>query len=190
MGVIENINYSITNKKVVEALPMELREQLRMVDVAGRVRQDPHVEDRAELRQVGPGLAGGDRLLATARVEARHPGTAARRSRCGGQVDRGPRCAVAPGRPASRQVDAMATAAAVPAIEQGSGRLRLGPIGAALPRRWPGWSSSTWCRLGLLLIHAFWSVDYLTIDRTFTLDNIAHGRSAIRSIRRVLLRTC
>jgi spermidine/putrescine transport system permease protein len=26
--------------------------------------------------------------------------------------------------------------------------------------------------LGLLLIHAFWSVDYLTIDRTFTLDNI------------------
>lgn len=26
--------------------------------------------------------------------------------------------------------------------------------------------------LGLLLIHAFWSVDYLTVDRTFTLDNI------------------
>jgi spermidine/putrescine transport system permease protein len=26
--------------------------------------------------------------------------------------------------------------------------------------------------IGLLLIHAFWSVDYLTIDRTFTLDNI------------------
>jgi spermidine/putrescine transport system permease protein len=26
--------------------------------------------------------------------------------------------------------------------------------------------------LGLLLIHAFWSVDYLTINRTFTLDNI------------------
>lgn len=26
--------------------------------------------------------------------------------------------------------------------------------------------------LGLLLVHAFWSVDYLTIDRTFTLDNI------------------
>ena len=26
--------------------------------------------------------------------------------------------------------------------------------------------------LGLLLLHAFWSVDYLTINRTFTLDNI------------------
>jgi spermidine/putrescine transport system permease protein len=26
--------------------------------------------------------------------------------------------------------------------------------------------------LGLLLVHAFWSVDYLTINRTFTLDNI------------------
>lgn len=26
--------------------------------------------------------------------------------------------------------------------------------------------------LGLLLVHAFWSVDYLTIDRTFTLDNL------------------
>jgi spermidine/putrescine-binding protein len=33
MGVIENLNYSITNSKVVETLPMELREQLRMVDV-------------------------------------------------------------------------------------------------------------------------------------------------------------
>ena len=33
MGVIENLNYSITNKEVVETLPMELREQLRMVDV-------------------------------------------------------------------------------------------------------------------------------------------------------------
>jgi spermidine/putrescine-binding protein len=32
-GVIENLNYSITNKKVVESLPMDLREQLRMVDV-------------------------------------------------------------------------------------------------------------------------------------------------------------
>lgn len=32
-GVIENLNYSITNKKVVEALPMEQREALRMVDV-------------------------------------------------------------------------------------------------------------------------------------------------------------
>jgi spermidine/putrescine-binding protein len=32
-GVIENLNYSITNSKVVETLPMELREQLRMVDV-------------------------------------------------------------------------------------------------------------------------------------------------------------
>lgn len=26
--------------------------------------------------------------------------------------------------------------------------------------------------LGLLLIHAFWSVDYLTVDRSFTLDNL------------------
>lgn len=26
--------------------------------------------------------------------------------------------------------------------------------------------------LGLLLIHAFWSVDYLTVDRTLTLDNL------------------
>lgn len=26
--------------------------------------------------------------------------------------------------------------------------------------------------LGLLLVHAFWSVDYLTVNRTFTLDNI------------------
>ena len=33
MGVIENLNYSITNSKVVETLPEELREQLRMVDV-------------------------------------------------------------------------------------------------------------------------------------------------------------
>lgn len=32
-GVIENLNYSITNKKVVESLPMEQREALRMVDV-------------------------------------------------------------------------------------------------------------------------------------------------------------
>jgi putative spermidine/putrescine transport system substrate-binding protein/spermidine/putrescine transport system substrate-binding protein len=32
-GVIDNLNYSITNKKVVESLPMELRENLRMVDV-------------------------------------------------------------------------------------------------------------------------------------------------------------
>jgi spermidine/putrescine-binding protein len=34
LGVIENLNYSITNSKVVETLPTELREQLRMVDVA------------------------------------------------------------------------------------------------------------------------------------------------------------
>ena len=33
IGVIENLNYSITNSKVVETLPTELREQLRMVDV-------------------------------------------------------------------------------------------------------------------------------------------------------------
>ena len=26
--------------------------------------------------------------------------------------------------------------------------------------------------LALLLVHAFWSVDYLTIDRTLTLDNL------------------
>ncbi|MBA3450175.1 MAG: extracellular solute-binding protein [Chloroflexia bacterium] len=34
LGVIENLNYSITNAKVVETLPMDQREQLRMVDVA------------------------------------------------------------------------------------------------------------------------------------------------------------
>jgi spermidine/putrescine-binding protein len=33
LGVIENLNYSITNQKVVDGLPMEQREQLRMVDV-------------------------------------------------------------------------------------------------------------------------------------------------------------
>ena len=33
MGVIENLNYSITNKKVVESLPEELRAELRMTDV-------------------------------------------------------------------------------------------------------------------------------------------------------------
>jgi putative spermidine/putrescine transport system substrate-binding protein/spermidine/putrescine transport system substrate-binding protein len=33
MGVIENLNYSITNKEVVESLPEELRQQLRMTDV-------------------------------------------------------------------------------------------------------------------------------------------------------------
>ena len=34
MGVIENLNYGITNKKVVESLSEEQRQQLRMVDVA------------------------------------------------------------------------------------------------------------------------------------------------------------
>ncbi|MCA9877693.1 MAG: extracellular solute-binding protein [Thermomicrobiales bacterium] len=33
LGVIENLNYSITNKKVVEGLPEELRAELRMTDV-------------------------------------------------------------------------------------------------------------------------------------------------------------
>lgn len=33
LGVIENLNYSITNQKVVDSLPMEQREQLRLVDV-------------------------------------------------------------------------------------------------------------------------------------------------------------
>ena len=33
LGVIENLNYSITNREVVESLPTETREQLRMVDV-------------------------------------------------------------------------------------------------------------------------------------------------------------
>lgn len=33
VGVLDNLNYSITNKKVVEGLPMERREQLRLVDV-------------------------------------------------------------------------------------------------------------------------------------------------------------
>ncbi len=33
LGVLENLHYSLTNMKVVEGLPMETREQLRMVDV-------------------------------------------------------------------------------------------------------------------------------------------------------------
>ena len=32
-GVLDNLNYSLTNKVVVESLPMEVREALRMVDV-------------------------------------------------------------------------------------------------------------------------------------------------------------
>jgi spermidine/putrescine-binding protein len=32
-GVLDNLNYSLTNKKVVESLPMETRQKLRMVDV-------------------------------------------------------------------------------------------------------------------------------------------------------------
>ena len=67
----------------------------------------------------------------------------------------------------------MATAAAVPAVQtRESARSRAWPGRAA--RRATGLDESFFylVPLGLLLLHAFWSVDYLTIDRTFTLDNI------------------
>lgn len=62
-----------------------------------------------------------------------------------------------------------ATAPVLPAPERT--RFRLGAIGLlAAPMAWMTFFYLV--PLGLLLIHAFWSVDYLTIDRTFTLDNI------------------
>jgi spermidine/putrescine transport system permease protein len=66
----------------------------------------------------------------------------------------------------------MASAAAAPALEsKGAARPRLGPFALlAAPVAWI--SVFYLVPLGLLLLHAFWSVDYLTIDRTFTLDNL------------------
>jgi spermidine/putrescine transport system permease protein len=66
----------------------------------------------------------------------------------------------------------MATAAAVPAHSREHGpHFRIGAIGLlAAPLAWMSFFYLV--PLGLLLIHAFWSVDYLTINRTFTLENI------------------
>ncbi|MDF3040734.1 MAG: binding-protein-dependent transport system inner rane component [Thermomicrobiales bacterium] len=66
----------------------------------------------------------------------------------------------------------MATAAAVPAHSREYGpHFRIGAIGLlAAPLAWMSFFYLV--PLGLLLIHAFWSVDYLTINRTFTLENI------------------
>jgi spermidine/putrescine transport system permease protein len=66
----------------------------------------------------------------------------------------------------------MATAAAVPAPSAESAPpFRIGAIGLlAAPLAWMSFFYLV--PLGLLLIHAFWSVDYLTIDRTLTFENI------------------
>ena len=66
----------------------------------------------------------------------------------------------------------MATAAAVPVADTKS-LARPGFAPVALLAAPLGWMSFFYLvPLGLLLIHAFWSVDYLTINRTFTLDNV------------------
>jgi spermidine/putrescine transport system permease protein len=66
----------------------------------------------------------------------------------------------------------MTTATATPVLAHGRpARPGLGPFGLlAAPLAWM--SFFYLIPLGLLLIHAFWSVDYLTVNRTFTLDNI------------------
>jgi spermidine/putrescine transport system permease protein len=66
----------------------------------------------------------------------------------------------------------MATAAAVPAVQRKRAlRPGMGPVALlAAPMAWMSFFYLV--PLGLLLLHAFWSVDYLTIDRTPTLDNI------------------
>lgn len=66
----------------------------------------------------------------------------------------------------------MATATAVPTLEtKGEARLNLSAFALlATPMAWI--SVFYLVPLGLLLLHAFWSVDYLTIDRTPTLDNL------------------
>jgi spermidine/putrescine transport system permease protein len=62
-------------------------------------------------------------------------------------------------------------AAAAGAQTRNRARSSLGPIALlAAPLAWM--SIFYLIPIGLLLIHAFWSVDYLTIDRSFTLDNI------------------
>jgi spermidine/putrescine transport system permease protein len=66
----------------------------------------------------------------------------------------------------------MATATAAPTIET-RGEVRLQPSPFALLAAPMAWISAFYLvPLGLLLLHAFWSVDYLTIDRTLTLDNL------------------
>jgi spermidine/putrescine transport system permease protein len=66
----------------------------------------------------------------------------------------------------------MATAAAVPAPSATrASPIRFGAAGLlAAPLAWMTFFYLI--PLGLLLIHAFWSVDYLTINRTFTLENL------------------
>jgi spermidine/putrescine transport system permease protein len=66
----------------------------------------------------------------------------------------------------------MATVAAHPTMEpKGAARFKVSPFGLlAAPLAWI--SIFYLVPLGLLLLHAFWSVDYLTIDRTLTLDNL------------------
>src|SRR5918994_31061 len=66
----------------------------------------------------------------------------------------------------------MATAAAAPATEPNTtASPKLRPLALlAAPMVWI--SVFYLVPLGLLLLHAFWSVDYLTINRSFTLENI------------------
>ncbi len=66
----------------------------------------------------------------------------------------------------------MATAAAVSAPPaESSSPFRIGAVGLlAAPLVWMSFFYLV--PLGLLLIYAFWSVDYLTIDRTLTFENI------------------
>lgn len=66
----------------------------------------------------------------------------------------------------------MATAVAAPSMPTSQReRRRLGPLSLlAAPIAWM--TLFYLIPLGLLLIHAFWSVDYLTVNRTFTLDNL------------------
>src|SRR5215218_219207 len=66
----------------------------------------------------------------------------------------------------------MATTAAAPAMESNRrAGPKVGPLALlAVPVAWI--SVFYLVPLGLLLLYAFWSVDYLTIDRTFTLDNL------------------
>src|SRR5215211_7364530 len=66
----------------------------------------------------------------------------------------------------------MATAAAAQTMEStGATKPKLGSFALlAAPMAWI--SVFYLVPLGLLLLHAFWSVDYLTIDRTLTLDNL------------------
>jgi spermidine/putrescine transport system permease protein len=66
----------------------------------------------------------------------------------------------------------VATAAAIPTTQINRPR-RPSLAPAALLAAPMAWMSFFYLvPLGLLLVHAFWSVDYLTVDRTFTLDNI------------------